>query len=353
MSEWVAIDKFPDINRHQSVNMPLTMRKTMVVWVCLACAGQAWQIQTSSSSAPSIPSVGRSYPLKALASMLLHRSDSFPPSPGTLGLHLCRGKTSLSGVHPVRCGVVQLADEGAEVQEKPDVSSELQGSADEGPKVQKKTEFNSQLQGLGSEILSKKPFGEKREEPTAVNRTQVNFDDIPGISEEDKEIIRLATLVFNIIDQDGSGTIELHELDSHMTKAGFSNKVVPAIFQQLDVNGDGQISLREMVRGFKVLAPLRNAPGLGYFNQQFKEEIYEDAAEVFRLIDTDNSGEISETELKTYLSTHLSYDMDNIDLLFDSIDRDQSGGITLEEFKEAFLKSSALRIAIGQGPNFK
>jgi Ca2+-binding EF-hand superfamily protein len=42
-----------------------------------------------------------------------------------------------------------------------------------------------------------------------------------------------------------------------------------------------------------------------------------------------------------------------IDEIFRQIDANDDGTITQEEFREAFGRSSALRQAIGEGPNYK
>merc|ERR1712106_828976 len=113
------------------------------------------------------------------------------------------------------------------------------------------------------------------------------------------------------------------------------------VFAKLDTDGDGEITPEELRQGFLQYTPLRSAPGLGAYNSQFVEEIHEDADTLFNSIDTDNSGEISKEELREHLKT------------FKLLDVNKDGDIEKKELRDAFVKYSALRQAIGEGPNFK
>lgn len=84
-----------------------------------------------------------------------------------------------------------------------------------------------------------------------------------------------------------------------------------------------------------------------------KEEIQADADALFDSIDMDRDGEVTEPELRVHLRQFSKYNDAAITNIFDLLDVDEDGGITKEELRAAFIKYSALRQAIGAGPNYK
>jgi len=99
--------------------------------------------------------------------------------------------------------------------------------------------------------------------------------------------------------------------------------------------------------------PLREAPGLGSYNSRFVVEIHEDADALFSSIDADGGGTISKDELREHLKTFTKYSFKAIGNIFKLLDVNNDGEIEREELRDAFVKYSALRQAIGEGPNFK
>jgi len=64
--------------------------------------------------------------------------------------------------------------------------------------------------------------------------------------------------------------------------------------------------------------------------------------------------EIDVSELKSYLDRKFSkFTVAGVENLFEIMDVNNDGKITKEELKDAFVRYSALRLAIGEGPNFK
>ena len=168
-----------------------------------------------------------------------------------------------------------------------------------------------------------------------------------------EQINRDSDAIFSVIDNDGNGEISLDELTAHLTKSGYEETVVTKIFAKMDVNNDGCISGEEFRTGMVQFAPLRSAPGLGNYNADFVHEIQADADALFRNIDVDGDGTVTPQELTQYLKMVSSYTDPAIANLFAMLDVDQDGTISKEEVREAFIKYSALRQAVGEGPNFK
>ena len=68
------------------------------------------------------------------------------------------------------------------------------------------------------------------------------------------------------------------------------------------------------------------------------------ADSVFALLDINGDGEISDEELRGWLSKY-SYKEELVDKIFSGIDFDDSSGIEVTELREAFVKFPALRTA--------
>jgi Ca2+-binding EF-hand superfamily protein len=171
----------------------------------------------------------------------------------------------------------------------------------------------------------------------------------------DMEIVhRDADVIFSIIDVDGNGSVSLKEMTTHLTSAGYTKDVINKIFRKLDFDKDGTISRQEFQGGLVLFTALRSAPGLGNYNAQFVKEIHEDADAVFQSADADGNGEIDESELKSHLRrTFVDYSDKAIIKIFDMLDIDGDGKISKSELRDAFVRYSALRQAIGEGPNYK
>ena len=169
-----------------------------------------------------------------------------------------------------------------------------------------------------------------------------------------ESIHRDADVIFSIIDKDGNGYLTLDELTSHLKPAGYTEQVINTIFTKMDMNKDGQISRQEFQGGMVMFAALQSAPGLGNYNAQFTDEIHEDADQVFRSLDADNNGSIDVKELKDHLARKFAGFSDvAVDRIFLMLDFDANRGIDKEELRDAFVRFSALRQAIGEGPNYK
>ena len=204
-------------------------------------------------------------------------------------------------------------------------------------------------------------------------------------------IHRNADATFAVIDVDGGGTLSRSEFAKHLSVSGYNDETISKIFNKMDVNKDDEISREEFRNGMVMLAALQNAPGLGSYNAEFVKEIYEDADQVFQSADRDGNGVIDREELREHMGRSFAdYSEGAIDEIFRCIDVNDDSTITKgevkvkilstalicndvselssnfhivflldkrttiqDEFRDAFLRSSALRQALGEGPNYK
>jgi len=174
-----------------------------------------------------------------------------------------------------------------------------------------------------------------------------------GSEEDIAQVVRDADAVFAVIDVNGDGSIDRSELMTHLTKAGYTENAVNMLFDKLDEDGSESIDRDELRAGFLKYTPLRKAPGLGAYNTEFVKEIHADADSLFAALDKNNDGAISKAELREHLKTFHDYSFKAISNIFKTIDFNGDGEIELEELRDAFVTNSALRQAIGEGPNFK
>eukprot|EP00316_Scyphosphaera_apsteinii_P017295 CAMPEP_0119319036 /NCGR_PEP_ID=MMETSP1333-20130426/48318_1 /TAXON_ID=418940 /ORGANISM="Scyphosphaera apsteinii, Strain RCC1455" /LENGTH=188 /DNA_ID=CAMNT_0007325357 /DNA_START=193 /DNA_END=759 /DNA_ORIENTATION=- len=157
-----------------------------------------------------------------------------------------------------------------------------------------------------------------------------------------------ADAIFSVIDINADGMISRSELGGHLTRAGYTAAAVSSAFGKLDLNSDGTISRAEMREAFILYEPLRTAPGLGWGSQTIAE-LHHEASDIFDAIDVNGNGEISLVDLKRYLSKaeEVGYSAAAIKNIFEALDDDSSGGISREEMRQGYVQHYAMQIALG------
>jgi len=164
---------------------------------------------------------------------------------------------------------------------------------------------------------------------------------------EDAEIFADAVASFAAIDLNGDGAISIDEFRDHLRTCEWSLETISAVFGALDVNKDGVLGLEELAEGFARYASLRRAPGLGWSNDEMTEAEDAAVAAVFAEIDADESGEVSMQECSTHLQGKRGFSPEAVEFIFEAIDLNMDGSISVEEFRDACQRYTALRLAFG------
>ena len=129
--------------------------------------------------------------------------------------------------------------------------------------------------GLGNELLSNNNEGEEKEYDDAVSKIRSKAMS-SGNNYSPEMLTKLADMIFDMIDVDGSGEIDMLELRMHFADGDKSSTStcfrhvdqasvasVDSILKALDINSDGVISREEMRKGFQQYDPRALSSALG------------------------------------------------------------------------------------------
>ena len=140
--------------------------------------------------------------------------------------------------------------------------------------------------------------------------------------------------VFGMFDTDGSGFISLDEFQSMLPKLGIkiSGAKAAKYFKMCDTDGSGEIDVEE----FKV-ALFACDPTTGN-STGFQPSSLLTPLDAFEMFDEDKSGEIDEDEF-AFVLEYLALDIsdEKQEKLFSRYDKDGTGSISYEEFKQIWI----------------
>lgn len=146
-----------------------------------------------------------------------------------------------------------------------------------------------------------------------------------------------ATELFGLCDKEQKGFITKNDLVHVITELGLplESKQVEQAFTKLDNDQNGYLTLEEFTEGFGLFLGI----DINDFNENDTEleEITntDPGKELFYLCDTDRKGYITKSDLQR-VSYDLNLNFDQLDLIFDKLDQDSNGRLTLDEFAEGF-----------------
>ncbi|KAM3610568.1 uncharacterized protein V6R79_005851 [Siganus canaliculatus] len=174
-----------------------------------------------------------------------------------------------------------------------------------------------------------------------------------GMSEEEQKRLRS---LFHAYDVDNSGCIEKIEFYTICQELGVAPQEAERIFNRLDVDKDGTVTLEEFLSGFNeqdqeeetdkekndkkseeepsddehIISSKPHPPIRG-----MSAEEQERLRSLFRTYDVDNSGTIEKNEFLT-ICAELQVSSAEAEKIFDRLDVDQDGTVTLSEFISGF-----------------
>merc|ERR1711912_219153 len=148
----------------------------------------------------------------------------------------------------------------------------------------------------------------------------------PGLTSDEVEEIKEA---FDLFDSDQSGAISVSELTSAMKSLGFDVKhaVVFQMIAELDADGSGEIEFEEFLDMMTARISDKNSR--------------EDIERVFKLFDSDRTGEVSLDNMKR-VAKELGEDISPQELqeIIQRADLDGDGALTLDDFYQVMTKKT-------------
>jgi Ca2+-binding EF-hand superfamily protein len=144
--------------------------------------------------------------------------------------------------------------------------------------------------------------------------------------------------IFDAIDADKSGEIDPTELMLHLLGVGQEHESVSALFKVLDKDGNGSISREEFIAGFDKLTEAESSEVVLKAKLKLSDEEYAELKADFDEIDTNKSGSVDISEVRTLLTKERNGTAPTeaeVEEMMGSFDKDADGQVTLVEYLAA------------------
>jgi Ca2+-binding EF-hand superfamily protein len=161
-----------------------------------------------------------------------------------------------------------------------------------------------------------------------VNEDMTGVHDLGSSSFSNLEI-REVELSFLSFDTDNSGSISKDEFRGLLERLGaeIEEDKFDRLMNALDADGSGDVTKKEFVAWYE------------FYAEKDKISLKERAEDLFSMFDRNNSGEITLGEFKVRLDAlNMGFTMDEIGAILHELDRDRSGSVSLEEFEDLLEK---------------
>lgn len=144
-----------------------------------------------------------------------------------------------------------------------------------------------------------------------------------------------ATELFKLCDEDGKGFITEQDLVGVINNLELPLDAIQVreAFVKLDEDQNGCLTLEEFTAGFGLFLGIQSDSE----SSDLEEIVTDPGRELFYLCDPDRKGYITKSDLQR-VSTDLNLNFGQLDLIFDKLDQDGNGQLTIDEFAEGFGK---------------
>lgn len=184
--------------------------------------------------------------------------------------------------------------------------------------------------------------------------------DLSGYDEDDIEKLlhEQATILFKRCDYGNKNYVTRHDLLTLGSELDLPESQVTEAFDKLDVKNRDFLTLREFINGFGVflgiepnMIPHDIAPKQHDTILENDKQL-EKAVELFNACDINKRGKVSLYDLKQ-LTSVLDLSEDQISAIFNRLDDDKNGFITLDEFVNGFSHFTGDVMSANENNNFE